>query len=218
MLKHFNRIILIALAILVVGTVLCIFFAKNMEGNTASMIGGALSAFSTMILGVIAFYQNVLYKQDTDRIYDITLMSDFIWVASFVGAYKNINTSDMPKLHIVPNDEKIQTKVVCGNFLSIHGPICNIIPKALYMDDACIVKEFKEQKPDFSLYVENEAFQIACHIPNEVMQHPHSYTFEMEYENMYGMKYQKKFHYIIVKEPDGDKEKWIVDKAARKNM
>jgi hypothetical protein len=171
-----------------------------------------------MILGVIAFYQNMLYKQDTDRIYDITLMSDFFWVASFVGPYKNINTSNMPILQIVPCEEESRTKVVYGNFLNIRGPICKIIPKALYMDDACIVKDFKEQKIDFSLYVENSAFQIACHIPNELMQHPHSYTIEIEYENMYGMKYQKKLHYVNVKEPDGDKENWIVDKATRNNM
>lgn len=210
--KHFNRNILIALAVLVAGTVLCIIFAKNMENKTASMIGGALSAFSTMILGVIAFYQNVLYKHDTDRIYDITFMPEFFQLNNAIDTAEYGTQALMHTLSVLPTYESSQTGIQLGKFLCLHGPILNLVPIALYIEDKCLIKQFQDQDV-FSINKEEGAFQIICSIPDEITKVSHNYSVIVEYENMYGMRYHKRVNFHVGINLNIDS--LVLEKAAR---
>lgn len=60
---RFSIAVINAVIILGAITIICVTFAQYMEAKTASMISGALSAFSTIVLGIIAISQNKKYNK-----------------------------------------------------------------------------------------------------------------------------------------------------------
>lgn len=62
-----SKIIHQLMLVLVIVTGISVFFAECMTPNTASVIGGALSAFATVVLGFISLKQNENYKRQGDK-------------------------------------------------------------------------------------------------------------------------------------------------------
>jgi hypothetical protein len=201
-----------ALAIFFLATVLCILFAVKMENNTASIVGGALSALATVLLGAIAFYQNSVYQKDTNKLYDMSFMPEFYRVTTFIEILQHTQKAVMRIFYINPQFVHEGIGTVCGSFFILRGPLCNLVPKALYVDNKCFSTEFIIN--EFSINAEQGSFKIDCLLSDELMNAPHDYAVMLEYENMYGMKYSKKIRFRIEK-PCTLAGDCILDRATR---
>jgi ABC-type nickel/cobalt efflux system permease component RcnA len=68
------------IAFLVVCMAISFYFEKAMSTNTASIIGGALSAIATIFVGLFAIWQNSRYEKMTDKANDIQVRPEFFVV------------------------------------------------------------------------------------------------------------------------------------------
>jgi len=77
---NFKNWVLYTIVFILVCIAISIYIAEKIGTNTASIVGGALSAIATVFLGLIAFWQNTRYKEMADEANDVQVRPEFFVV------------------------------------------------------------------------------------------------------------------------------------------
>jgi hypothetical protein len=193
---NFKNGVLCAIAFMAVCIAISICFADKMRTNTASIIGGALSAIATVFLGLIAIWQNTRYKKMADEANDLQVRPEFFVV------YRSPADKDyynMPTLTVYPRrcqwTKEAKDDILC--FCKVlNFPIIRIKPKSLIyyiegeMTDA--YSEFDSQMEDNLILEKNSVFRIILKNYTEL----DNLYIEVEYENIFGDTYRKAIEFI----------------------
>ncbi len=156
-----NKILIGILVTIFVGTIIFTVFSSNVDANITTMIGSILGFLSSAFLGVIALYQNEIYKRDNDisnaRLLKLQILSNspFFILESFelyeANCYeiliKNIGKNlatwvEVLCLEIYDGKKNILKKNIWHDFNNIH--VCGI--EKLYVTDIDKLKLKNEQK------------------------------------------------------------------------
>ena len=187
-------LLVIALMIVFIGISICI--AEKIGTNTASIIGGVLSAIATVFLGLIAIWQNTRYKKMADEANDIQIRPEFFVV------YRSPIDEDyynMPTLTVYPlrsqwaKDAKEDILCFCK---VLNYPVIRIEPKLIiyYIDGSMTdsYSEFDAQMEDNLILEKDSVFRIMLKKYCELDK----IYIEVEFENIFGNKYRKAIEFI----------------------
>ncbi len=180
--------------IITLGLVLPFCFVPCMNPNLATLISGIWSALATVTLGLIALWQNKKYKQLADQqndlafmpdLYISTALSDELAAASSIVSFSKVRG-------IIDDIETVTCQPI--NLWFLRGPILNLkVVEIQHREETwvcsdCYPKSFRdENKPIFFVF----------DIPKNYSKENESFTAVLEYENVYGTRYQKKVPFSI---------------------
>lgn len=179
--------VIIAISLLLIASALCIVLANRMSANTASIVGGVLSAVATALLGIIAFWQNKKYKELSDELNERAFLPE-LYKAETIGeklqgevraAYNHLVFSVDPKDELVDVD--------CGNFLVLKPPILDITVKSISYKGKTMTL-YGDRR---SLLSENAAFNLLLKIPVKYQNEGGTFEIILMYENIYRTRYEK---------------------------
>ena len=185
--KELNKIIGAIIFLLVISFV-CIVFANCMTANSASILGGVLSALATVFLGVIAFWQNKRYKELSDEMNDTMLMPEVYQSTEFSDELQAPLEQYRPhvKGFIDMNSDYKWTSLIHLNFL--RGPIINLYAKRIQSGSEEL-SFISSQK--ISMRDETVPFNLSFEVPAAWIGLGNPVTVTLAYENIYGTQYEK---------------------------
>ena len=164
--------------------------------NCVTIISGLWSAVATAVLGGIAYWQNKRYKSLSDEYNDLAFMPEIYICTAFddriSGMRKSLFTNVNGGL-----EEGIKSCCCTPVMLwFVKGPIINLK-----------VKEIKHSKKTYPCYVskigtasfrdETIPFNLILFIPEETISADNLYSAILEYENIYGTRYQKELTFTV---------------------
>jgi hypothetical protein len=193
---NFKNGVLCAIAFMVVCIVISICLADKMRTNTASIIGGALSAIATVFLGLIAIWQNTRYKKMADEANDLQVRPEFFVVYRYSTDkdYYNIPTLTVyPKRCEWIKDARDDILCFCK---VLNFPVIRIEPQLLFYykdgEMADVYSEFDSQMEDNLILEKDAVFRIILKNKDELDK----IFIEVEFENIFGSKYRKTIEFI----------------------
>lgn len=191
----FNRGVLYAISFMAICILISICFAEKLEPNTASIVGGALSAIATVFLGLIAIWQNTRYKRLADETNDIRIRPEFFAV------YNDLEQSELCDLPLVSAKPIRWTlsKTAYEELLClckvVDFPVVRISPYSLcYFRDEQLQAEFYEfdgQNEPNQIFEKGNKFRIYIPIVTPLCDA----ELVLKYENIYGDCYTKKIKF-----------------------
>lgn len=210
---------LTVLVFMIAGIVVAIYYSIQYDiscnGNFTTILSGLWSAFATIVLGIIALWQNSQYKKLSDEMTDLTNMPDFYRPELLGEKLSSIGNTAYNSLTVQPNIEEECNNICCGSFLPIKSPILNLRPFSLQIGNKK-TENFSNEDNSISLHTEKTGFQLYVLVPVQYLKCEHDCTLIMQYENIYGTVYQKSLHFKIP-ENAVSATNWKLDKAQRSN-
>lgn len=210
---------IIIIIILLSLAVFCCINAGEWNSNLVSMISGLWSAVATVILGAIAVWQNKRYKQLSDEMQDAMNAPEF---------YIPTPANDIEKF------SKLSFNVITGKgnapcglstgtghenaftFSSIDKPIINLKPVFIMIDQKKEVISV-QNNTGIDVFCSRDLFSIKISNCKAVTDGEHEMKVCINYENIYGTKYQKIYTTrISVQENRIVSHKWGVLSRAEK--
>lgn len=201
--------ILLVILLLVIVSVVWIDKVNEMTSNEASLRGGLLGAYATILLGLIAFYQNKRYKELADEMNDRTYMPEL---------YKAVVTNEqlsMPdkaaknRVFFRVENEKSTKQLDCGSFGVLNSPIIDFSVQSISNSE----KAIKLVGEKASYYQGDVGFFIFLTLPSDFLKPSSEYSVVFEYENIYGTRYQKNASFTL--NSFGSTGNWKLERARR---
>lgn len=166
------------------------------------MLGGLLSALSTVLLGTIAVLQNKKYKQLSDEANKRTEQMMFTPEFHVQMIHNQSYASEIPEIGYTPNDaiQYHKTSIVCA---VLNLPMVNIkVKKIDFSANNKIVKSYKEKELDvgsldgISIVIPNTSFSLRIGIPLEYFNEKYECRILLQYQNIYQSNIEKE---IVIK-------------------
>lgn len=179
--------------------------------NCVTIISGLWSALATAAIGGVAYWQNKQYKKLSDDYNDLALMPEMYISTAFNDRVNGINNS-------------VFTKVTGALEDGIKSRPCNPI-KLWFVKGPIIdlkVKEIRHGKDVFpctdkdgqSFRDETTPVNLVLNIPATSTNDKFNYVAVLEYENIYGTKYQKNVEFSVGKD-NSTPDNIVLRKAGR---
>lgn len=188
-----TRRVCVIIAIIVIFAVVCCVCAPNWDDNLVSMLSGLLSAFATVVLGVIALLQNKRYKELSDKL-DVRQNAPEFFILTPITNPKEFG----PNIHnsIVSYGTKpkgLKTAVNCGFwFSSLDKPILNLRPVSITIGNKTESLSQKDSSR-INVYMPFSSFRIELEDIDFDKRGKYPANIIFQYENIYGITYQKIF-------------------------
>ena len=175
--------------------ILCCVFAKEMNPNFVSMLSGIISAMATIILGIIAMWQNKQYKEMSDKLDERQNAPEFVvWTPT--AAFHSSNNNAL-KAYGTAKDG-ISTGINCANwFMSLDKPILHLRPISIEIGNQCDTLSVKGES-EINAYTPYMQFGIEIKNIASSLKGNQVVVVTFEYENLYGLSYQKKFTFNVI--------------------
>lgn len=188
-----NFWITIAILIIFLLAVFCCIAAPCWNANLVSMISGLWSAVATVVLGLIAVWQNKRYKQLSDKMEDAMNAPEF-----YIPTPANdIEKFSKTAFNVITGEGSFPGGLSTGSghekyftFSSIDRPIINLKPSSVLIDEK---KEVLSVHNNFGIdvYRSHDLFSIKISKCKQVKNGNYEMKLYIDYENIYGTKYQK---------------------------
>lgn len=186
--KHdrFGIFVKVALCLLVLLSFGAMVFSEKISTNRASILGGVIGAGATIVLGLIAFWQNKRYKELSDELSERPYIPELYRSESLSdqldsfskGRYNSVTATAVESTDLIEID--------CGYLTSINAPLCLFRVKELQNRGKTIT--FLANSRSF---YKDTAFKLFLKIPEQICDVSSIYSIVIEYENIYGMRYEK---------------------------
>lgn len=177
--------------------------------NCVTIISGLWSALATAAIGGVAYWQNKQYKKLSDDYNDLVLMPEL-----YISTALFDRLSNKTVFTKVRGDIELNIPInVCAPIMLwfLKGPIINIKVKEIRHGKGVFLCTNKDGQ---SFRDETVPFSLVLDIPLKSSNGAYNYIAVLEYENIYGTKYQKELEFSVEKDkstPDN-----IVLKKARR--
>lgn len=202
-------LILFAILLLVIVSVVWINQVNEMTSNEASLRGGLLGAYATILLGLIAFYQNKRYKELADEMNDRTYMPEIYKPSSITESFESA-VKDSKNIVRFGVDSKEETKQLdCSSFGVLNSPIIDLSVKSVSNSK----KTLQLVGRKMSLYNKDVGFCVFLMLPLDFIEPNYEYFVTFEYENIYGTKYEKGASFTL--NGYGNPANWKLERARR---
>ena len=189
----------LAVGLTILLATVCCCCAPYWNGNFVSMLSGLWSAAATVVLGVVAFMQNSRYKELSDKM-DIRqnapeffVQTPRIDLAGYATASVTLNL--ITAFGCDRNGIGL-SEVISFRFMSLDKPILHLKPISISIDG---------KKQDLTVDGNNEinVYKPYSHFGIDLKEikisgeGSHSAVVTIQYENIYGVKYEKKHSFDI---------------------
>lgn len=192
--KYKSQIIISSVSLIVIIlAVLSLLYDYHKNGNCVTMIAGLWSALATLAVGVIAYWQNKRYKQLADQQNDLAFMPD-LYTSSALSDVISASTSSWPSKVRGSIDGIRVIKCNPIKLWILKGPIINLKVVEIWHGQkhwACC------ENGELSYRDESKPFNLVLDIPAELDKKSNSFTAILQYENIYGTRYQKNIDFTI---------------------
>lgn len=195
--KRIYKILLcLLIIILIILAILSVIYAEEMGAERASMIGGLWSALATAALGGIAFWQNKKYKQMADLLDMRQNAPEFI-ITSLRSIDKEASNIKIQILKASGEHENgVTLEISIANpffvFVSLDKPMLNLSIEKVIIDNTIQkIDQWSINKLSFYSPQNYFVFKLLDCFPKDHSEHELCIVFQ--YENIYGVKYEKKF-------------------------
>ena len=191
--KHWkNALIIIALLGI---AVFCCINASSWESNTVSMISGLWSAVATLLVGIIAYWQTKKYKEQADRIEDRMNAPEF-YLPSFLGEFEHGMKFGRNRIIAYGESEGGVRGKRIVTFMSYDKPIIKLKLFKVKIDGEVEPISIKPQS-GIDINYPHDAFSIGLQDCKSRKNGLHEIEMILVFQNMYGVKYKKKYTGII---------------------
>ena len=207
--KHIFEYILIAILVLVIVATIWLFKVNTLSPNEASLYGGVLGAYATVLLGLIAFYQNKRYKELADEMNDRTYMPEIYKPTSVSESFESAIKASK-NIAYFGVDSKEETKQLdCSSFGVLNSPIIDLSVKSVSNSKKTVQLIGRKM----SLYNEDVGFCVFLMLPSDFIEPNYEYSVTFEYKNIYGTKYEKDASFSL--NGYGNPANWKLERARR---
>ena len=205
-------VFVVTVIVLIAGIILTIF-SPCFDTNIASMLGGLLSALSTVLLGTIAILQNKKYKQLSDESNKRTEQMMFTPEFHVQMIHDQSYDHEISEIIYTPNDATYahKTSIVCA---VLNLPMINIkVKKIDFLANNDTVKSYEEKElltnivNGISIVIPNTSFSLRIGIPSEYFNEKYECRVQLQYQKIYQSKIGKEI--VIKKLPRVDEFKVI---------
>ncbi len=187
-----RAVIFVIASIIVVALILSsLVYDYRNNGDCTTTISGLWSAFATLAVGLIAYWQSKKYKKISDDSTDAMLMPDIYqstaYSDEFAAPFEHVRAFVKGRLDIA-GGYKVSKPI---HLSFVKGPILNLTAKEIRNE----TKAMSFIQGDVvSLRDEAIPFNLVLEVPENWLTDRAPLSVILTYENIYGTKYEKAIH------------------------
>lgn len=192
----------IAITITVILAIKTVLYDIQTNGNAVTSLSGIWSAFATIVLGGIAYWQNKRYKQLADEANDMAFMPELYIPTALMDTISSQKQGIFNK--ITANFSKtIPSMRFTIHLQAIRTPMINLKVDSF----TCENKEYQySEKTELTLSEKSSNIDVVFSVPQECCNPGKQGSVKLYYENIYGTKYCKSIEFTIGDEGNSFKE------------
>ena len=189
-----RKVVIIFVIILIIClAVFCCIMTRYWDSNLVSMISGLWSALATFVVGIIAFCQSKRYKKLADESEERHDKPEF-YIPTPINSLGKISKATFNTTVFYGSHQK-DCLFSERDFLfsSLDKPIINLYALYLIIDDKRQNLSIKHPN-GIDIFEKNSGFYVELKNCNPLSDGKHNLEMGIQFENIYGTKYQKKYY------------------------
>lgn len=188
----------LVVAVPILLAIVCCVFAHSWNSNFVSMLSGLWSAVATVVLGLVAFKQNCRYKELSDKM-DIRQNAPEFFVQTPSVDQEGFGRCN-PNIMFACESSCIG-KQLSGHyafrFITLDKPVLHLKPISISIDGTN-QEHIQRNNIEINVYKPYSYFGFGLRGINLNVQGRHPTVVTIQYENIYGIKYEKKYSFDII--------------------